>query len=168
MCYQLKNGLLGVRMMAFIKTRLWTTMTIVLAMLVIGINAYFVFKDNSSVTRSYFIDEFQKAYVGTNTEQVHKETIVAPAETYTITADATNLSAVNVKRGQEVMMNDVLATYKTDEVDEELTKLESERTAYETELHDLQDAIDQIEDEYGDSSNPKALLIRIKSMTSYP
>lgn len=145
-------------MMAFIKTRLWTTMTIVLAMLVIGINAYFVFKDNSSVTRSYFIDEFQKAYIGTNTEQVHKETIVAPAETYTITADATTLSAVNVKRGQEVLMNDVLATYKTDEVDEELTKLESERTAYETELNDLQDALDQIEDEYGDSSNPKSSI----------
>lgn len=128
----------------------------------------FCFKDNSSVTRSYFIDEFQKAYVGTNTERVTKETIVAPAETYTITADATNLSAVNVKRGQEVMMNDVLATYKTDEVDEELTKLESERTAYETELQDLQDALDQIEDEYGDASNPKAPLIRIKSMISYP
>ena len=74
---------------------------------------------------------------------------------------------MNVKRGQEVMMNDVLATYKTDEVDEELTKLESERTAYETELQDLQDALDQIEDEYGDDSNPKAPLIRIKSMTSY-
>ncbi|WP_337976272.1 HlyD family secretion protein [Lysinibacillus capsici] len=144
--------------MAFIKTRPWTTMTIVLALLVISINAYFVFKDNSSVTRSYFIDEFQKAYVGTNTERVTKETIVAPAETYTITADATNLSAVNVKRGQEVMMNDVLATYKTDEVDEELTKLESERTAYETELQDLQDALDQIEDEYGDASNPKSSI----------
>ena len=78
-------------MMAFIKTRPWTTMTIVLALLVISINAYFVFKDNSSVTRSYFIDEFQKAYAGTNTERVTKETIVAPAETYTITADATNL-----------------------------------------------------------------------------
>lgn len=145
-------------MMAFIKTRPWTTMTIVLALLVISINAYFVFKDNSSVTRSYFIDEFQKAYVGTNTERVTKETIVAPAETYTITADATNLSAVNIKRGQEVMMNDVLATYKTDEVDEELTKLESERTAYETELQDLQDALDQIEDEYGDASNPKSSI----------
>ncbi|WP_036076131.1 HlyD family secretion protein [Lysinibacillus boronitolerans] len=144
--------------MAFIKTRPWTTMTIVLAMLVISINAYFVFKDNSSVTRSYFIDEFQKAYVGTNTERLTKETIVAPAETYTITADATNLSAVNVKRGQEVMMNDVLATYKTDEVDEELTRLESERTAYETELQDLEDALDQIEDEYGDDSNPKSSI----------
>ncbi|UZN00068.1 hypothetical protein OL548_09425 [Lysinibacillus sp. MHQ-1] len=143
-------------MMAFIKTRPWTSIGIVLAMLIIGINAYFVFKEDSTVTRSYFIDEFQKAYIGTNTERVNKETIVAPAETYTITADATKLSAVNVKRGQEVMMNDLLATFKTDEVDEELTKLESERTAYETELNDLQDALDQIEDEY-DDSNPKKL-----------
>ncbi|WP_404804472.1 HlyD family secretion protein [Lysinibacillus sp. S1] len=144
--------------MAFIKTRPWTTTTIVLAMLVIGINAYFVFKDDSSVTRSYFIDEFQKAHIGTNKERVNKETIVAPAEIYTITADATSLSAVNVKRGQKVMMNDLLATYQTDEVDEELTKLESERTAYETELSDLQDALDQIEDEYGDGSDPKSSI----------
>ncbi|WCH48381.1 HlyD family secretion protein [Lysinibacillus sp. OF-1] len=145
-------------MMAFIKARPWTSMTIVLAMLVIGINAYLVFKNDSNITRSYFINEFQKAYIGTNTERVNKETIVAPAETFTITADATSLSAVNVKRGQEVMMNDLLATYQTDEVDEEITKLESERTAYETELSDLQDALDQIEDEYGDGSNPKSSI----------
>lgn len=144
-------------MMAFIKTKPWTSIGIVLAMLIIGINVYFVFKEDSTVTRSYFIDEFQKAYIGTNTERVNKETIVAPTETYTITADATKLSAVNVKRGQEVMMNDLLATFKTDEVDEELTKLESERTAYETELNDLQDALDQIEDDY-DDSNPKSSI----------
>ena len=144
-------------MMAFIKTKPWTSIGIVLAMLIIGINAYFVFKEDSTVTRSYFIDEFQKAYIGTNTERVNKETIVAPAETYTITADATKLSAVNVKRGQEVKMNDLLATFKTDEVDEELTKLESERTAYETELNDLQNALDQIEDEY-DDSNPRSSI----------
>ncbi|KUF29550.1 hypothetical protein [Lysinibacillus sp. F5] len=144
--------------MAFIKARPWTSMTIVLAMLVIGINAYLVFKNDSNITRSYFINEFQKAYIGTNTERVNKETIVAPAETFTITADATSLSAVNVKRGQEVMMNDLLATYQTDEVDEEIKKLESERTAYETELSDLQDALDQIEDEYGDGSNPKSSI----------
>ncbi|WP_324729957.1 HlyD family secretion protein [Lysinibacillus fusiformis] len=143
--------------MAFIKTKPWTSIGIVLAMLIIGINVYFVFKEDSTVTRSYFIDEFQKAYIGTNTERVNKETIVAPTETYTITADATKLSAVNVKRGQEVMMNDLLATFKTDEVDEELTKLESERTAYETELNDLQDALDQIEDDY-DDSNPKSSI----------
>ncbi|MBD8519565.1 HlyD family secretion protein [Lysinibacillus fusiformis] len=144
-------------MMAFIKTKPWTSIGIVLAMLIIGINAYFVFKEDSTVTRSYFINEFQKAYIGTNTERVNKETIVAPAETYTITADATKLSAVNVKRGQEVKMNDLLATFKTDEVDEELTKLESERTAYETELNDLLDALDQIEDDY-DDSNPKSSI----------
>ena len=143
--------------MAFIKARPWTSIGIVVAMLIIGINAYFVFKEDSTVTRSYFIDEFQKAYIGTNTERVNKDTIVAPAETFTITADATKLSAVNVKRGQEVMMNDLLATFKTDEVDEELTKLESERTAYETELNDLQNALDQIEDEY-DDSNPRSSI----------
>lgn len=143
--------------MAFIKARPWTSLGIVVAMLIIGINAYFVFKEDSTVTRSYFIDEFQKAYIGTNTERVNKDTIVAPAETFTITADATKLSAVNVKRGQEVMMNDLLATFKTDEIDEELTKLESERTAYETELNDLQNALDQIEDEY-DDSNPKSSI----------
>ncbi|MFF6017077.1 HlyD family secretion protein [Lysinibacillus fusiformis] len=143
--------------MAFIKARPWTSIGIVVAMLIIGINAYFVFKEDSTVTRSYFIDEFQKAYIGTNTERVNKDTIVAPAETFTITADATKLSAVNVKRGQEVMMNDLLATFKTDEIDEELTKLESERTAYETELNDLQNALDQIEDEY-DDSDPKSSI----------
>lgn len=144
-------------MMAFIRTRPWTSIAIVLAMLIIGINAYFVFKDDSHVARSYFIDEFQKAHLGTHTERINKEAIVAPAETYTISADATSLSAVNVKRGQEVMMNDLLATYKEDEVNDELTKLEAELTAYETELSDLEDTLDLIEDDYNDA-DPKSSI----------
>lgn len=141
--------------MAFIKSKPWTSLTIVLTMLLVGVNAYFVFKDDSKITRSYFIDEFQKAYKGTNTERVKKETIVAPAETYTLTADATSLSAVNVKRGQKVSPNDVLATFKSEEVDNELTKLEAERAAYETERSDLEDALSQIENDY-DDADPKS------------
>ncbi|MGE7949229.1 HlyD family secretion protein [Lysinibacillus sp. NPDC093688] len=141
--------------MAFFKSKPWTSLTIVLTMLLVGVNAYFVFKDDSKITRSYFIDEFQKAYKGTNTERVNKETIVAPAETYTLTADATSLSAVNAKRGQKVTPNDVLATYKTEEVDNELTKLEAERTAYENERSDLEDALSQIENDY-DDADPKS------------
>ncbi|MEB2302729.1 HlyD family secretion protein [Lysinibacillus xylanilyticus] len=141
--------------MAFFKSKPWTSMTIVLTMLLVGVNAYFVYKDDSKITRSYYIDEFQKAYKGTNSERVNKETIVAPAETYTLTADATSLSAVNVKRGQKVTSNDVLATYKTEEIDNELTKLEAERTAYENERNDLEDALSQIEDDY-DDTDPKS------------
>ncbi|MGE7690619.1 HlyD family secretion protein [Lysinibacillus sp. NPDC097214] len=141
--------------MAFFKSKPWTSMTIVLTMLLVGVNAYFVYKDDSKITRSYYIDEFQKAYKGTNSERVNKETIVAPAETYTLTADATSLSAVNVKRGQKVTPNDVLATYKTEEVDNELTKLEAERTAYEDERNDLEDALSQIENDY-DDADPKS------------
>ncbi len=144
--------------MAFIKSKPWTSLAIVMTMLLVGVNAYFVFKDDSKVTRSYFIDEFQKAYIGTNSEHVNKETIVAPAETYTITADATSLSAVNVKRGQKVTPSDLLATYKTEEVDDELTKLEAERAAYENELYDLEDALSQIENDYGDAANPKSSI----------
>ncbi|MFJ7371315.1 HlyD family secretion protein [Lysinibacillus sp. NPDC098008] len=143
--------------MAFIKARPWTSITILLGMLIIGINAYFVFKDDSVVARSYFIDEFQKAHIGTHTERVNKDAIVAPAEMYTVSADATSLSAVNVKRGQEVMMNDLLATYKEDEINDELTKLESELAAYETELRDLEDALDLIEDDYNDA-DPKSSI----------
>ncbi|KOS60767.1 efflux RND transporter periplasmic adaptor subunit [Lysinibacillus agricola] len=143
--------------MAFFKSKPWTSLAIVLTMLLVSVNAYFVFKDDSKISRSYFIDEFQKAYIGTNTERVNKETIVAPAETYTITADATSLSTVNVKRGQEVTLNDLLATYKTEEVDDELTKLEAERTAYENELSDLEDALSQIENDY-DDTDPKSSI----------
>lgn len=142
--------------MAFFKSKPWTSLAIVLTMLLVSVNAYCVFKDDSKITRSYFIDEFQRANKGTNTERVNKETIVAPAETYTITADATSLSAVNVKRGQNVTPSDLLATYKTEEVDSEITKLEAERTAYENELSELEDALSQIESDYSDTSDPKS------------
>ena len=144
--------------MRFMKSRPWTSISIVVVAILIGFNAYFVFKNDSKVARSYFIDEFQKANTGDHVERVNKETIVAPAETYTISADATSLSAITVKRGQEVTATDLLATYKTEEVDDELTKLEAERTAYETELSDLESALAQIEADYGDASDPKSSI----------
>ena len=145
-------------MMRFIKSRPWTSLSIIVIALLIGVNAYFVFKDDSEVARSYFIDEFQKATTGKRVETVQKDAIVAPSQTYTISADAKSLSAIDVKRGQEVSANDLLATYKTEEVDGELTKLEAERTAYETELSDLESALDQIESEYGDNNDPTSSI----------
>jgi len=145
-------------MMRFIKSRPWTSLSMIVLAILIGVNAYFVFKDDSKVARSYFIDEFQRATVGDRVETIKKDAIVAPAQTYTISADAKSLSAIDVKRGQEVRSSDVLATYKTEEVDDELTKLEAERDAYETELNDLESALAQIESEYGGQSNPKSSI----------
>ncbi|WP_421050242.1 HlyD family secretion protein [Lysinibacillus sp. UGB7] len=145
-------------MMRFIKSRPWTSLSIIVIALLIGVNAYFVFKADSKVARSYFIGEFQRATTGDRVETVKKDTIVAPAETYTISAEAKSLSAVNVKRGQEIHATDVLATYKTEEVDDELTKLEAERSAYETELSDLESALAQIESDFGGASDPKSSI----------
>lgn len=145
-------------MMRFFKSRPWTSLSMIVLAILIGVNAYFVFKDDSKVARSYFIDEFQRAIVGDRVETIKKDAIVAPAQTYTISADAKSLSAIDVKRGQEVRSSDVLATYKTEEVDDELTKLEAERDAYETELNDLESALAQIESEYGGQSNPKSSI----------
>ena len=148
--------------MRFIKSRPWTSLSIIVIALLIGVNAYFVFKDDSKVARSYFINEFQRATPSDRVETVEKDAIVAPTQTYTISADAKNLAAIDVTRGQEVHANDLLATYKTEEVDGELAKLEAERTAYETELSDLESALADIESEYGGGNNPKALLIPTK------
>ncbi|MGE7695913.1 HlyD family secretion protein [Lysinibacillus sp. NPDC094177] len=144
--------------MRFIKSRPWTSLSIIVITLLIGVNAYFVFKDDSKVARSYFIDEFQRATTGDRVETVDKDAIVAPTQTYTISADAKTLSAIDVTRGQEVHANDLLATYKTEEVDGELTKLEAERTAYETELSDLESALAEIESEYGGAKDPKSSI----------
>ncbi|MFF2178543.1 HlyD family secretion protein [Lysinibacillus sp. NPDC058147] len=145
-------------MMRFIKSRPWTSLSIIVIALLIGVNAYFVFKDDSKVARSYFIGEFQRATTGDRVETVEKDAIVAPTQTYTISSDAKSLSAIDVTRGQEVHANDLLATYKTEEVDGELTKLEAERTAYETELSDLESALAEIESEYGDGKDPKSSI----------
>lgn len=145
-------------MMRFIKSRPWTSISIIVIALLVGVNAFFVFKDNSKVARSYFVDEFQRATTGDRVETVKKDAIVAPAQTYTIAADAKSLSAVNVKRGQNITASDLLATYKTEEVDDELTKLEAERDAYETELSDLESALSDVESDFGGKANPKSSI----------
>ncbi|MEG0258298.1 MAG: HlyD family secretion protein [Lysinibacillus sp.] len=146
------------RLTAFLKRRPWTSISILLLLVLISVNAFYTFKDDSRVNRTYFIDSFQKAHAGRNVERLDKDAIVAPAEIYTVTADASSLAAINVKRGQEVLALDALATYKAEEVDEELTKLEAEKSAYEDELSSLEDTLDDIESDYARTKDPKSSI----------
>lgn len=59
-------------MMRFIKSRPWTSLSIIVMAILVGVNAFYVFKDNSKVARSYFVDEFQRATVGDRVETVKK------------------------------------------------------------------------------------------------
>lgn len=139
--------------MRFIQSRPWTSLSIVLGAILIGLNAYYVFKEDSQVVRAYFIDEYQKASIGSHVEQLQKETIVAPADTYLLTTDANRLSAITAQRGQEVAATDLLAVYKTEEIEEERTKLLAEQEAYQKELDDLTAALTQIEREEQQSTS---------------
>ncbi|GLC87866.1 HlyD family secretion protein [Lysinibacillus piscis] len=144
--------------MYIFKAKPWLILTVIITIALISLNAYFVFKGDSKVPRTYFIDEFQRATAKHRVDTVKKEAIVVPANTYTISADATSLASISVQRGQTIHANDLLATYETAEADHELTKLESERTAYKNELHNLQEALTQIDTMNPREKNPKSTI----------
>lgn len=105
------------------------------------------FKPDSKVARTYFIDEFKRAKPSMQQEKMHKDAIVTPASTHSVTAESKSLADITVERGQIVRKGDELATYKLEEMDDVVSRLESERQAYDKELSSLKSALATVQRE---------------------
>lgn len=137
--------------------QIWYKLAGLIVMSLVLINAYLLFKEDSPITKKYYISSVQQAVKATNTEELDKEAILATNEEVRISADITSLTEVSAKRGQLVSSNEELAQYKQNEARKEQERLEIEKEAYEEELDTLEDLLDDIEDETK-SSKPTSTI----------
>lgn len=138
--------------------QIWFKLAGLIVMSLVLVNAYLLFKEDSKITKKYFINHMQEAVQATNYEKLDKEGIMASSEEIRISADVKSLTEVSVKRGQLVSANEELGVYKQDAAQKEQERLEIELEAYEDELDTLEDLLDDIESEIKKSSKSNPII----------
>ncbi len=124
-----------------------------IAVILVVINAYLALKNNDVIQKAYYIDNIQYAAGGIHTKELDKEGILATSDDLRLAAPVQSIDEVLVQRGESVTAQQELAIYKTDAVEKEQQKLEIERSAYESELAELEDILSDLSMASG-SSNP--------------
>lgn len=124
-----------------------------IAVILVVINAYLALKNNDVIQKAYYIDNIQYAAGGIHTKELEKEGILATSDDLRLAAPVQSIDEVLVQRGESVTAQQELAIYKTDAVEKEQQKLEIERSAYESELAELEDILSDLSMASG-SSNP--------------
>lgn len=125
------------------KLKIWVA---ILTVLVI-INGYLLLKNNDVIPKSYYIDNMQYAMSGVHTKELEKEGVLATSNELLLAAPVQAIESVLVKRGEAVFSQQELASYKSDAVEQQRQKLEIERSAYQTELDELDDILSALERE---------------------
>lgn len=123
------------------KLKIWgALLTIVVVM-----NGYLLLKNNDVIPKSYYVDNMQYAMSGVHTKELAKEGMLATSNEVLLAAPIQAIESVLVKRGDEVFAQQELATYKSEAVEE----LNIERSAYQTELNELDSILSALEGESG-------------------
>ena len=113
------------------KLKIWGA----LLTIVVVINGYLLLKNNDVIPKSYYIDNMQHAMSDVHTKELKKEGMLATSNEVLIAAPIQAIESVLVKRGDEVFAQ----------------KLEIERSAYQTELNELDSILSALESESGNS-----------------
>ena len=115
------------------------------------INGYLLLKNNDVIPKSYYIDNMQYAISSVHTKELEKEGMLATSNEMLLAAPVQAIESVLVKRGDAVFAQQELASYKSDAVEQQRQKLEIERSAYQTELDELDNILSALERESGSS-----------------
>jgi HlyD family secretion protein len=109
-------------------------------------NLYLALRDDSKAVRSSYINNWAKVGKETMTETLHSAGVVTPEEEHHVYYDnnSRDFKSFLVKEGEEVDAGTPLFEYSTDNIDEELSKLEVEKSQLATEAKLLDEQIQQL------------------------
>lgn len=109
-------------------------------------NFYLALRDDSKAVRSSYINNWEKIGKETMTETLHAAGVVTPEEEHHVYYDnnSRDFKSFLVKEGDEVDAGTPLYEYSSDNIDEELSKLEAEKSQLATEAKLLDEQIQQL------------------------
>jgi HlyD family secretion protein len=130
---------------AALNWRKWTI--IILISIFVVMNFYLIFKKDSAVARSKYIDEWTEVKEQNLIVSKHKEGVVAPLEEQHVyfQSDAGVFEQFLVDEGEEVQAGTPLFEYSSTNAEETMDKLDTEIERLESEKDALEDNIDNLE-----------------------
>lgn len=122
------------------------------ALLFVLVNGYLLLKDNDIILKNYYINNVQFAVADYHEKVLETDAVVAAKQEHFIAAPVQSISEVLVTQGQSVSLLTELAIYKPEEAEREITRLETDRVAYENELSELERIVSDLQSENSSSS----------------
>lgn len=130
----------------------------IIIILLVAANLYLIFKDKSTVARSFYINKWAAAKEEKLVETLKKDGVSAPLEEQLVYYDDSkgSFEGFSVKKGEEVQAGSTLFEYETDTYQETIDILEAEKDSLEKQIDGLEDKLDDLEDLERDTN--KAIL----------
>ena len=122
-------------------------MTALVLLLLVLVNGYFLFKNNDVILKKYAINNVQTAVAKEHEKIISKDAIVMSMNEHYVAAPVQAIREVLVTKGQSIDESTELVTFKPEEAAREKTNLETELSAYSSELSELENIVSQLESE---------------------
>ena len=158
----------------------WLIMIGVLSLVLVIVNSYFLFMPDSKIDRIYYLNEYEWQNKNNYKHFLPKQSVVASKEIIYVTANASELDQIKVKKGQMINSNDPLAVYNEATREQLVRQTAAELNAYNSELDGLNSALEEIErqattrkpssyinaDQFADNINVQVQMEIVQSDTS--
>ncbi|WP_392454679.1 hypothetical protein ACF3OH_10975 [Chryseomicrobium aureum] len=112
--------------------------------LFIATNAILVFKEDSTISRSYYIDTHKRVTEGEYSRHLEKEAVTIPSAGIELSIDRGDVESVVVKTGDTVTLGDTLVLLDTSERDAIRAEWDAKVGAYQLEQRDLQSILSSL------------------------
>ena len=113
----------------------------------IAANAVLLFSNKSEITRSYYVNEYDRVYENTFTKELEKESVIVPVNESTVTIDVDAVNDILVAAGDSVQQGTELVQLKTESADDQRMLWQTEQQAYMKEQSQLNQIIGNLESE---------------------
>jgi len=114
----------------------------------LALNFYLLFSDKSIITKSVYVDRYERMTSGNHSEELDKEAFIAPVETYTVyVGNDDTVDSWLVKEGDPVTVGDEIAILQTERAEGQRAVWEAEREALQQQTSSLRRMISVLESE---------------------
>lgn len=110
----------------------------------IGANLLLVFKDDSLLARSYYIDEHIRVAPGDYARELEKEAITVPVSRYFLSIEREELLDLTVQEGDPVSLGGAVANLDTSDEQDQRNEWQTMQNAYEAEASELRSIISSL------------------------
>lgn len=107
----------------------------------VGANLILVFKEDSPLARSYYIDDHIRVAPGDYARELEKEAITVPVNAYSLSIERENLLELTVQQGAEVTVGALIANLDTSDEQEQRAEWQAMQSAFQSEANELRSII---------------------------
>jgi len=133
----------------------------------LAVNFYLLFSDKSVITKSVYVERYERMTSSDHREELAKEGFVAPEETYTVyVGNDDTVDSWLVKEGDPVSVGDEIAILQTERAEGQRAVWEAEREALQQQTSSVRSMISVLESEREEAQSDSSSNVNRKDNVS--